>query len=294
MKFQPLSWLGAIILLLCVLEAISGGVLLFHYRANTEQAFISLQHIMYATKYLWLWRDFHVFTASAIFIAVYLYVFRDLLQQRYQAKTLWAVKFGLFGLLMLEVYLGNCLPWSKLSVWLAFMPLKSAFLLHVIVVPFVLLGLTLVQMKLVVGFKMHNFPRRCFVLLRFSLFYALVFFIFPNLFYQTLQHHLFNAHEHLQPWHFIVPWYLAPWYVFKLALGWAGVVIAAVLLLAMMFVRENKLLPEMWWVIAVLFIGLGGLAYWPDAPYGLMLSSVLVWMGLMVWMIFDKGLGTRA
>lgn len=162
---------GALALLVLGMQVFTGLALAVHYKADAQQAFDSLQHIMRHVRGGALIRYAHSTGASAIFILLYLHMARGLLYGSYRKprELVWLVGCALFVLVMAEAFVGHLLPYGQTSYWgtqvitqlLGSIPgvgpwladvlrggpevgsatLSRFFVLHVIVIPLLLLGL---------------------------------------------------------------------------------------------------------------------------------------------------------
>ncbi len=129
----------------------------------------SLLCTMYASG--WLIRYLHSTGASAFFVVVYLHMYRGLIYGSYRAprELLWLVGMCIYLTLLLEAFTGYVLPWGQMSYWgaevitsfasavpylgkylvvwlrgdysVSGVTLHRFFSLHVIAVPFLLVGL---------------------------------------------------------------------------------------------------------------------------------------------------------
>ena len=84
-NFNILYYAGSLLLLMIVLQLISGFFLMAHYDPTSQGAFASVQGIMYDTKWGWLIRYMHVDGVSLIFILLYTHMFRGLLYGSHRA-----------------------------------------------------------------------------------------------------------------------------------------------------------------------------------------------------------------
>ena len=76
---------GAILMVMLVVQIITGVVLAMHYAASTVLAFDSVEHIMRDVNYGWLMRRIHANGASMFFVAVYIHIFRGMYYGSYKA-----------------------------------------------------------------------------------------------------------------------------------------------------------------------------------------------------------------
>ncbi|KPQ11816.1 MAG: ubiquinol-cytochrome c reductase cytochrome b subunit PetB [Saliniramus fredricksonii] len=110
---------GAILMIMLVLQIVTGIVLAMHYTANAELAFSSVEHIMRNVEYGWLMRYLHANGASFFFIAVYIHMFRGLYYGSYKAprEVLWILGVIILLLMMATAFMGYVLPWGQMSYW---------------------------------------------------------------------------------------------------------------------------------------------------------------------------------
>ena len=118
-NFNILYYTGSLLLLMIVLQLISGFFLMAHYVPTSADAFNSVQGIMYDTKWGWLIRYMHVDGVSLIFILLYLHMGRGLLYGSYRRprELLWIIGYILYILMMGEAFFGYVLPFGNLSYW---------------------------------------------------------------------------------------------------------------------------------------------------------------------------------
>lgn len=162
---------GGITYLLLIMLVSTGVLLSFYYRPSVEEAYPSIQHIVSGTRMGWLMRDLHVWAANLIVVAVLVHMSRVFFAGAYKPprETNWLV-----GLLLLFTVLafgatGYLLPWDQGAYWtvtegldvtgrtpvvggllasilrgdpiVSGATLSRFFALHVIVLPWVALGL---------------------------------------------------------------------------------------------------------------------------------------------------------
>ena len=118
-NFNILYYTGSLLLLMIVLQLVSGFLLMAHYVPTSKDAFDSLQGIMYDTKWGWLIRYMHVDGVSLIFILLYLHMGRGLLYGSYRKprELLWIIGYVIYIMMMGEAFFGYILPFSNLSYW---------------------------------------------------------------------------------------------------------------------------------------------------------------------------------
>ena len=174
---KNLNWMwiwGIVLTFTLVLQIVTGIVLVMHYTPQVDLAFASVEHIMRNVNGGHMLRYFHSNGASLFFIAVYLHMFRSLYYGSYKAprEVTWIIGMLMYLLMMGTAFMGYVLPWGQMSfhgtavitglfgaipfvgdslqTWLLGASavgqpaLNRFFSLHYLL-PFVLLGLTLVH-----------------------------------------------------------------------------------------------------------------------------------------------------
>jgi len=171
--------LGGITYFLLMVLVGTGVLMAFYYRPSVQEAYPSVQHLVSSVPFGWLMRDLHVWAASLVLILTTLHFARALVEGVYKAprETNWTV-----GLLLLVVVLafgasGYLLPWEQTGYWtvtegldaiqgvpivgglvaellrgdvvVSGATLSRFFALHVIILPWLLLGLVSLHFGLV-------------------------------------------------------------------------------------------------------------------------------------------------
>ena len=110
---------GGILMLMLVVQIVTGIVLAMHYAASTELAFDSVEKIMRDVNSGWLIRYLHANGASMFFIAVYIHIFRGLYYGSYKAprEIIWVLGCVIYLLMMATAFMGYVLPWGQMSFW---------------------------------------------------------------------------------------------------------------------------------------------------------------------------------
>jgi len=110
---------GAILMIMLIVQIITGIVLAMHYVPSTAAAFNSVEHIMRNVNYGWLMRRLHANGASMFFVAVYIHMFRGMYYGSYKAprEVLWILGVLIFLLMMATAFMGYVLPWGQMSFW---------------------------------------------------------------------------------------------------------------------------------------------------------------------------------
>jgi ubiquinol-cytochrome c reductase cytochrome b subunit len=174
---KNLNWMwiwGIVLTFTLVLQIATGVVLAMHYTPHVDMAFASVEHIMRNVNGGHMIRYFHMNGASLFFLAVYAHMFRSLYYGSYKAprEVTWIIGMLMYLLMMGTAFMGYVLPWGQMSfhgtavitglfgaipfigdsiqTWLLGAgavgqpALNRFFSLHYLL-PFVLLGLTIVH-----------------------------------------------------------------------------------------------------------------------------------------------------
>ena len=110
---------GILALVVIINQFVSGLWLSMFFTPTVNAAFASIEYIMRDVSCGWLLRYMHSTGASALFIVIYVHIFRGLLYGSYQKprELVWLLGCGLFFLLILEAFMGYLLPWGQMSYW---------------------------------------------------------------------------------------------------------------------------------------------------------------------------------
>jgi len=175
-NFNFWYYFGSLALLVLVNQLITGIVLTMHYKPSAEGAFDSIEYIMRDVPWGNIIRYMHSTGASAFFLVVYMHMYRGLLYGSYKKprELIWLFGSLIFLVLMAEGFCGYVLPWGQMSYWGAqviislfgaipligndlviwiqgdYIPadatLNRIFSLHVVALPFVLVGLVVAHL----------------------------------------------------------------------------------------------------------------------------------------------------
>ncbi|MEW6168092.1 MAG: cytochrome b N-terminal domain-containing protein [Pseudomonadota bacterium] len=167
---------GSLALLVLVNQLLTGIFLTMHYKPDAAQAWHSVEYIMRDVPWGNVIRYLHSTGASAFFIVVYLHMYRGLMYGSYRKprELIWLFGALIFLCLMAEAFCGYVLPWGQMSYWGAqviislfgaipvigpdlviwiqgdYIPsdatLNRLFSLHVVALPFVLVGLVVAHL----------------------------------------------------------------------------------------------------------------------------------------------------
>lgn len=111
---------GTLSMVVLFSQLITGIWLAMMYTPSIEGAFASIEgNIMRDIADGWLLRYMHAVGASALFLVIYLHMFRGLLYGSYKKprELIWLVGMGLYVLIMAEGFFGYVLPWGNMSYW---------------------------------------------------------------------------------------------------------------------------------------------------------------------------------
>lgn len=110
---------GSLLVLVLVIQILTGVFLAMHYTPNIDYAFNSVEHIMRDVNYGWLVRYSHSNGASFFFICVYIHIARGLYYGSYTKPRvgLWTVGVIIYLVMTGIAFLGYVLPWGQMSFW---------------------------------------------------------------------------------------------------------------------------------------------------------------------------------
>ncbi|ULQ45329.1 cytochrome b N-terminal domain-containing protein [Flagellatimonas centrodinii] len=175
-NFNFWYFFGSLAMLVLVNQLLTGIFLTMHYKPAAAEAWASVEYIMRDVPFGNIIRYLHSTGASAFFVVVFLHMYRGLLYGSYQKprELIWIFGSLIFLVLMAEAFAGYVLPWGQMSYWGAqviislfgaipvigndlvvwiqgdYIPsdatLNRLFSLHVIALPFVLVGLVVAHL----------------------------------------------------------------------------------------------------------------------------------------------------
>ncbi len=118
-NFNFWYYFGSLLLLVMVLQIVTGIVLTMHYKPDASLAFASVEYIMRDVPGGWFIRYLHSVGASMMFLAVYLHMFRAMLYGSYKGprELIWILGVIIYIALMAEAFFGYLLPWGNMSYW---------------------------------------------------------------------------------------------------------------------------------------------------------------------------------
>lgn len=118
-NFNFWYFMGALSLLVLVIQLFSGVFLTMNYKPDAAKAFSSVEFIMRDVEFGWLIRYMHSTGASAFFVVIYLHIFRGVIYGSYRKprELLWIIGMFIYLILMAEAFFGYLLPWGQMSLW---------------------------------------------------------------------------------------------------------------------------------------------------------------------------------
>lgn len=175
-NFNFWYFFGSLAMVVLVNQLLTGIFLTMHYKPSAELAFGSIEYIMRDVPFGNIIRYLHSTGASAFFLVVFLHMYRALMYGSYKKprELIWIFGCLIFVVLMAEAFAGYVLPWGQMSYWGAqviislfgaipvigndiviwiqgdYIPsdatLNRLFSLHVVALPFVLVGLVVAHL----------------------------------------------------------------------------------------------------------------------------------------------------
>ncbi|UCF33553.1 MAG: cytochrome bc complex cytochrome b subunit [Phycisphaerales bacterium] len=175
------SWFhvfGSLSLLLFVSQTITGILLLVYYRPTPEDAHQSIQYITAEVHFGWLYRQIHAWGATLMILVVLLHMLRTYFHGAYKKprELTWITGVLIFILTITFGFTGYLLPWNQIAFWATTVGTESAnkvpyiggwlryllrggdavtgetlsrfFVLHVIILPWLLTGLVVIHLLL--------------------------------------------------------------------------------------------------------------------------------------------------
>ncbi|PIM96148.1 cytochrome b [Candidatus Hodgkinia cicadicola] len=126
-KFQVpkhANWLyttGFSLMFIFILQISSGISMAIHYKPSTRLAFLSIHRTERLFKYGWLVKNLHVCGSSALFLLLYLHIFKGIYYKAYSGskKILWLTGSIIHLIIILIGFFGSVLSWSQMSYWSA-------------------------------------------------------------------------------------------------------------------------------------------------------------------------------
>nr|AHB82309.1 cytochrome b [Hebesoma violentum] len=115
-----LNWgykLGSMLGFVYGIQVLTGFLLSLFYSVQVEGGYTSVVSIMMDTANGWVIRLLHSFGSSALFMLLYLHVFRGLSYSGVKNSKAWLSGLLVFMVCMGVSFLGYVLPWGQMSYW---------------------------------------------------------------------------------------------------------------------------------------------------------------------------------
>lgn len=175
------GWLhvfGSLSLFLFISQTITGILLLIYYRPTPKEAHESIKYITADVQFGWLYRQIHAWGASVMIAAVVLHMVRTFFWGAYKKprELTWVTGVLIFIVTITFGFTGYLLPWNQIAFWATTVGTESAnkvpvigdwlqyflrggdavtgetlsrfFVVHVIILPWVLTGLVAIHLFL--------------------------------------------------------------------------------------------------------------------------------------------------
>ncbi|MBZ0291098.1 MAG: cytochrome b N-terminal domain-containing protein [Anaerolineae bacterium] len=142
LSFSYTFGLGGTALLLLLVQVVTGVLLMFVYRPNPADAYLSIIHLQTQVAFGQLIRNLHHWSANLLLIVVVLHLLRVFYTSAFHAprRFNWLLGLALLGLSIAANFTGYLLPWDQLSYWavtvgtslLSYVPLIGDSLQHLL------------------------------------------------------------------------------------------------------------------------------------------------------------------
>ena len=175
------GWLhvfGSLSLFLFISQTITGILLLMYYRPTPKEAHESIKYITADVQFGWLYRQVHAWGASVMILVVVLHMIRTFFCGAYKKprELTWVTGVMIFIVTVTFGFTGYLLPWNQIAFWATTVGTESAnkvpviggwlqyflrggdavtgetlsrfFVVHVIILPWLLTGLVAVHLFL--------------------------------------------------------------------------------------------------------------------------------------------------
>ncbi|UCD84154.1 MAG: cytochrome bc complex cytochrome b subunit [Deltaproteobacteria bacterium] len=114
-----IHYLGSVILLLFVIQVITGTALSFYYKPTPDEAHTSIKYIMNYVPYGWLIRSIHYWAANLMILSLLFHLARVYFMGAYKnpREFLWVSGVFNLGIIIAFGFTGYILPWDQISYW---------------------------------------------------------------------------------------------------------------------------------------------------------------------------------
>jgi quinol-cytochrome oxidoreductase complex cytochrome b subunit len=111
--------LGAVLLFIFAVQAVTGVLLLFYYQPTPERAHQSVSLLMNQVIWGWVVRSLHRWSGEAMMIVVFLHMCRVFFTGAFKSprQVTWVVGFFLFISIFGLLFTGYLLPWDQKAFW---------------------------------------------------------------------------------------------------------------------------------------------------------------------------------
>lgn len=110
---------GSMSLFLFISQVLTGMLLLVYYRPTVQEAFQSVKYIMTTAYMGWLYRQIHAWGANFMVLIVFLHMLRTFFTGSFKKprELTWIFGVVLFILTLVFGFTGYLLPWNQLAYW---------------------------------------------------------------------------------------------------------------------------------------------------------------------------------
>ena len=108
---------GSILVLILLIQVISGIFLSLNYSSNSLLSFDSVINIMKNINEGFYIRLFHIIGSSLFFLFIYLHLLKGLYYYSFKKEYVWMVGVVILLISMMISFIGYVLPWGQMSLW---------------------------------------------------------------------------------------------------------------------------------------------------------------------------------
>ena len=114
-KHSVWYYVGVLLLFLCIIQSVTGALLLFYYKPAAETAYQSIAEIMVVVPYGWLIRSVHHWASNLMIVIVFVHFFSTLLVKAYRRprELTWLTGTVMLLLVLFLGYTGYTLPYDE-------------------------------------------------------------------------------------------------------------------------------------------------------------------------------------